>query len=222
MACRAAATVGRAGVRTGEGEVVKPACRADRRRGFTVARISYAMDCKIRATSGARPPAGPSTHVIPSRSTAPTGGSGRRSRSIPPELSQRDRGTSRIWRSTSSSASPAGGDTYLIPSHSTAPTGGSGRRSRSIPPESSISGWPNTHVIPSRSTAPPGGSGREAEHSAGVIYLMNKISEYFGSGQRSSATRSSRASAISRTSCILASCLSRAYSASSRPSMPSG
>src|SRR6187200_2237178 len=32
--------------------------------------------------------AGRDIHVIPSRNTAPTGGSGRRSRSIPPELSE--------------------------------------------------------------------------------------------------------------------------------------
>ena len=53
-------------------------------------------------------------------------------------------------------------------------------------------------------------------------YLTKSISEYFGSGQRSSATTFSRASAASRTLAIAATWLSRAYSASSRPSIPSG
>ncbi len=49
-----------------------------------------------------------------------------------------------------------------------------------------------------------------------------RISEYFGSGQRSSATTFSSLSATSRTSAIAASWLSRAYFASSRPSTPVG
>jgi hypothetical protein len=53
-------------------------------------------------------------------------------------------------------------------------------------------------------------------------YLMKSISSYFGSGQRSSLTTFSSWSAASRTSSIAGTCLSRAYSASSRPSIPSG
>ena len=55
-----------------------------------------------------------------------------------------------------------------------------------------------------------------------ALYLTKRISEYFGSGQRSSATTFSSRSATSRTFAIAVSWLSRAYSASSRPSTPSG
>src|SRR6188508_879416 len=67
------------------------------------------MDCKIRATSGP-PPAGGDTHVIPSPTTAPPGGSGR----AKPEHS-------------------AGGYLHVIPSRSTAPTGETGRVSGGSP-----------------------------------------------------------------------------------------
>ena len=55
-----------------------------------------------------------------------------------------------------------------------------------------------------------------------VDYLMKRISEYFGNGQRSSATIFSSSSPTSRTRASAASWLSRAYSASSMPSTPSG
>ncbi len=53
-------------------------------------------------------------------------------------------------------------------------------------------------------------------------YLMNSISSYLGSGQRSSLTTLSSLSAASRTWAIAASCLSRARIASSIPSRSSG
>jgi hypothetical protein len=49
-------------------------------------------------------------------------------------------------------------------------------------------------------------------------YLMKSISEYFGSGQRSSATMRSRRSATSRVAAIAVTTVSRMYLASSRPS----
>src|SRR3954470_13850838 len=49
-------------------------------------------------------------------------------------------------------------------------------------------------------------------------YLMNSISEYFGSGHRSSATMRSRRSATSRTASIAGITLSRIHFACSRPS----
>ena len=49
-------------------------------------------------------------------------------------------------------------------------------------------------------------------------YLMNSISEYFGSGHRSSATIRSSLSATSRTASIAGMTLSRMYFACSRPS----
>jgi len=56
----------------------------------------------------------------------------------------------------------------------------------------------------------------------GSAYLMNSISSYFGSGQRSSVTTFSSLSAASRTWAIAAICLSRAWIARSMPSRSSG
>jgi hypothetical protein len=66
----------------------------------------------------------------------------------------------------------------------------------------------------------PRGRGRTQGRAGGrgAPYLMNSISEYFGSGHRSSATMCSSRSATARVDSIAGMTVSRMYLASSRPS----
>jgi hypothetical protein len=71
---------------------------------------------------------------------------------------------------------------------------------------------PASGTSPRSGGASPSGPGSRASSRARSprLYLMKRISEYFGSGQRSSATTFSSLSAASRTLAIAASWLSRA------------
>ena len=67
-----------------------------------------------------------------------------------------------------------------------------------------------------------GGAGRDRGRAGRLPYLMKRISAYFGSGHRSSATSFSSASPSSRTRSSAVSWRSRAWMARSRPSTSSG